>query len=249
MDCSGHMLLKIVHIIHYIGQRIIDVDRQYFPVRLSRIEQRQHTQHLDWSHTACLQLACTKFNHIQRIIISRTTSILRSMIGILPGLRQRAIVKHHIAVLIEPKFAILDILMNGIKCFTSGDFVFCPRPFRYFTDEIEDVLPFEVMQWDIVPWRDLLQFAIVLFVMKGEAKLSGISLSHRLNHNLGDIECCLLEASTDKLELLRIRLISLSADMLAVPPTDKRIERDFVCFLWIQFLHDIHCFFISQRLT
>lgn len=83
---SRHESFNVSDIMHVLGHRVANVNDDEFPVRLSAVDQREDTQHLDLFDFAGIRDGLGNVTCIDRVIVSFGVGVGVHVVRIFPGL-------------------------------------------------------------------------------------------------------------------------------------------------------------------
>ena len=139
---AWQVTLDILNVIQLGSKRIIDVNNDDLPVCFVLVEQCHHTQNLDLLDLASVTNQLADLADVQRIIVTFRFRLRVSDIRVLPGLNMGSVVIQLFfrfttytgersvvpeitfvgeAVANKTKFALLDVLFDGVQGFFLGD--------------------------------------------------------------------------------------------------------------------------------
>mmetsp|Transcript_14052 Transcript_14052/g.37732 ORF Transcript_14052/g.37732 Transcript_14052/m.37732 type:complete len:209 (-) Transcript_14052:181-807(-) len=156
VNLAWELALHVGNIIHQSRLWVFRVNRKQLPIRLAFVQQRKHAERLHGIHRAHRHDLVTNFNDVERIIVATKERIRMHVAGILPCLRQRAIVDERVAVFVEAQLALLDILLDRSERLVRGDFHLGRCALRNLIDVVQQLAILAAVQRHIMPHRDLL---------------------------------------------------------------------------------------------
>ena len=131
-------------VIEVLRQRIRHINADHFPVRLPLVNHREHTEDLDLDDGAPGLDLVADLAHVDRVVVPLAVSRLVSVVGVLPGLGDGAIVPD-VAVVGEavgdiPQLAFLDVLLQGVEGRLGVDLDLGVAPPRDLDNHVVDTL-------------------------------------------------------------------------------------------------------------
>jgi len=171
-DKSGKMSLNVLDIIQLGGKWILNVNDKDLPVGLALIEQSHDTEHLDLLNLANITNLLSDFADIKGVIVTLRFGLSMYLSGILPGLRECAVVPDVTvvgeAVTDEAKTTFFDILFNGVETLLLRDLHLRVCPSGNLNDHVEDTKVLISEEGDIMERRyDISVLLDVNTVLKG----------------------------------------------------------------------------------
>ena len=119
------MTFDVFDVIQTWGQRIVDIDDNDLPVGLAFVEQRHDAENLDLLDLAWFGDQLTDLADIEGVVVTFLLGLGMRDIGILPGLREGAVIPEVAlvgeAVSNESKLALLGVLFDRVKLLVFGD--------------------------------------------------------------------------------------------------------------------------------
>lgn len=132
----------IVDVVDDVGQGVLHVDGQDLPVGLALVEQRHDAEHLDLLDLAGAGDGLADLAHVERVVVAAGPRLGVHGAGVLPRLRERAVVVDvavvREAVAHEAQRALLCVLDDGVEGLGLGDLELGVGPARDLDDHVED---------------------------------------------------------------------------------------------------------------
>ena len=119
LEESRHYFVHVVDIIEVLRKRISHINANHFPVRLTLVNHSKDSEDLDLDDSASGLDLVAYLTHINWVIIPLAVGRLVGVVGVLPGLRDSAIVPD-VAVVREavghkPQLTLLHVLLEGVE--------------------------------------------------------------------------------------------------------------------------------------
>jgi hypothetical protein len=82
--------LNILNIVELVGQRVVDVDNNDFPVGLLLVEEGHDAENLDLLNLASVTDELTNLANVERVVVTLGLGLGVDGVGVLPGLPSRS---------------------------------------------------------------------------------------------------------------------------------------------------------------
>lgn len=146
------------------GFRVSYVDGNDFPISFTFIDQSNDTKDFDLQYFSAFCSAWSNFDDIDWIVVTFAARRCINVAWILPGLRKCAIIPNVPMIWKSvgdiAQSTMFDILLDGIECFTSGNFHFGIGPPRYFNHHVVNIIWIVSTQWNVVKGRNRISILI-----------------------------------------------------------------------------------------
>ena len=124
------MPLHILDIIQAWCKRIIDINNNDLPVRLTFVEQSHDAEDFDLLHLARLSDEFTDLADVERVVVALLLGLRVGNVGIFPSLGEGAVVPEIAfvweAVADEAQLALLRVLLDWVECLILRDLCIPP---------------------------------------------------------------------------------------------------------------------------
>jgi len=150
--------LDILNIIELRSQWVVDIDDDNLPVSLLLIKKSHDTKDLDLLDLTRVSDQLTDLADIQWIVVTLGLGLGVDDVGVLPCLREGAIVPEVTlvgeAVADETELALLDVLLDGVEQVCLANLHLCVGPSWDLDDHVQDSLLLIGVKRNIVEGRD-----------------------------------------------------------------------------------------------
>mmetsp|Transcript_7213 Transcript_7213/g.18344 ORF Transcript_7213/g.18344 Transcript_7213/m.18344 type:complete len:350 (-) Transcript_7213:688-1737(-) len=161
MQGTGQRALQVGNRVDLLGPFIRCADGHHLPVGLAVVDHRQHSEHLDRRNGSSRQLEHADLADVQRIVVALVARVGVDVGGVLPGLREAAVVEREVAALELAQLALLRVLLDRVGRLVGRDLELLARPLGDLAHEVVQLHVLHARQvrraeGDVVPQRDRL---------------------------------------------------------------------------------------------
>mmetsp|Transcript_58851 Transcript_58851/g.127742 ORF Transcript_58851/g.127742 Transcript_58851/m.127742 type:complete len:285 (+) Transcript_58851:280-1134(+) len=179
-DDARALRLDVADVVQLGRELVVLADRDDLPVELAVVDHREDAEDLHGLDGALGQRRRADLDHVQRVVVAGALRLRVHDVGVLPGLREHAVVPEDRAVVVT-KLALLDVLRNGVAALLRGHLHLRLGHLRDLDDAVEDAR-LARLERDVVPRRDVLAAGI----LELEAVLRGAHLADNLRGVRGE---------------------------------------------------------------
>mmetsp|Transcript_8887 Transcript_8887/g.16890 ORF Transcript_8887/g.16890 Transcript_8887/m.16890 type:complete len:819 (-) Transcript_8887:890-3346(-) len=175
-----HHLVDVARGGHGFRQGVVGVDDDDLVVHLALVDERVDTQHLDLDNRTRRELLRADLHHIQRISIPLMPGLVL-LLGVLPRLRQHAVVEERHAVAVVAGLVVLDVLHDGVVLGLLVDLELLHAPHRDLDHHVHDrgvAVASGGVELQVMPGRDVLP--LVVLEEQRPRGLAELALLHKL---------------------------------------------------------------------
>jgi len=148
----------ILDIVQLGSERVVDVDNDNFPVRLTLIEEGHDTENLDLFDLTSVTDLFTNLANIERIVVTLGLGFGMRVVRILPGLGESTVVPNvamvRETVANETQTTLLDVLLDGVERLFLADLELGVGPAGDLDDHVENAIALVGKERNVVERRD-----------------------------------------------------------------------------------------------
>jgi len=157
-DETGEVVLDVLNIVQFVGERIINVDNDDFPVGLALVEESHNTEDLDLLDLAGVADLLTDLTDVERVVVTLGLGFWVGGLRVFPGLRESTVVPDITvvgeAVANETQTTLLNVLLDGVESLLLGYLHLRIGPPRDLDNHVEDTIVGVGEEGDVMEGRN-----------------------------------------------------------------------------------------------